>query len=75
MMIRETTRPMSCHTPLPMPKKPLLAIMPTASPRVAASGAAAPKVGPMTLISWPMANRPPEMDIQVYLKIQPSTTV
>ena len=75
MMIRATTRPMSSHTPLPMPKIPLLNIMLRASPRVAASGAAPPKVPPMVPISVPMAYRPPVMDMKAYLKIQLMTTV
>ena len=75
MMTREITRPMISHAPLPKVKRPLLNIMLTASPRVAASGAAAPNVPPMAPISVPRAYRLPVMPIQQYLKIQPITTV
>ena len=75
MMIIATTRPMISHTLLPTPKIPPWSIMLTASPRVAASGAAPPKVPPMVPMSWPMAYRLPERDMKVYLKIQLMTTV
>ena len=75
MMAREITRPTISHTPLPMPKMPLLNIMLSASPRVFASGAVAPKAPPMLPISVPSAYRLPEMLIQQYLKIQLITTV
>ena len=48
MMTREITRPMTCQGPLPRVNRPSENIMETASPRVAASGAVAPKVPPMT---------------------------
>ena len=75
MLARDITRLMTSGMPLPKVKRPLLNIMPTASPRVAASGAAAPNVPPMAPISVPRAYRLPVMPIQQYLKIQPITTV
>ena len=82
MIAMETTRPMSCHTPLPIPNRPLENIAPTdctnenASPFAFVSVAeVASNAGPMMLMSCPIANRPPEIASQVYLKIQPSTTV
>ena len=75
MMAKEATRPTISHTPLPMPKMPLLNIMLRASPRVSASGAVPPKVPPMVAISVPIAYRLPEIPIQQYLKIQLMTTV
>ena len=75
MIARETTRAMICHTPLPMPKKPADAIALRASPRVSVSGAVTPNVPPIAPMSVPRLYRPPVIDRNVYLKIQPRTTV
>ena len=75
MMTMATARPTISHTPLPVPKTPLRNIMPTASRKVSAPGAAASKAGTMRDMSCPMAYRPPERDRKAYLKIQLMITV
>ena len=71
MMTRLMTRPMTSQSPFPAPPR----TADTLSPMDAVSGAVAPKAPPMAFMSVPRANRPPVMDMKVYLKIQLKTTV